>query len=88
MQKNAHLWQTAALQIRRGNRVNLRIFWTNAWSPTLRPWIRSADVQGNVVMRMGTQQQQFRDNQPYFSIKNIFCDPSLEPSWLDGSNEG
>ena len=31
-----------------------------------------------------------KDNRPYFSIKNnnIFCDPSLESSCQDGSNEG
>ena len=27
-------------------------------------------------------------NYPYFSRKYIFCDPSLEPSRGDGSNEG
>ena len=40
--------------------------WTNARRPVLRPWIRSAEVRGggggggglDVVMRMGTQQQQ------------------------------
>ena len=30
---------------------------TGGWHPILRPWIRSADVRGDVVMRMGTQQQ-------------------------------
>ena len=38
-------------------------------------------------IRMG-----YRDNlriiSHFFSIKNIFCDPSLELSWRDSSNEG
>ena len=29
-----------------------------------------------------------RDNFPYICIKNIHCDPSLEPSCQEGSNEG
>ena len=29
-----------------------------------------------------------RDNYPFFFHKNIFCDPSLELSRREGSNEG
>ena len=30
---------------------------TGGRHPILRPWIRSAEVRGNVIMRMGMQQQ-------------------------------
>ena len=30
----------------------------------------------------------FRDKFPYFSIKSICCDTSVEPSRRDGANEG
>ena len=35
---------------------------TGGRHPILRPWIRSADVRGNVVMRLGTQQQYNNQN--------------------------
>ena len=40
------------------NIINLQTrIWTDAWRPVPRLWIRSAEVRGNVVRRMGTQQQ-------------------------------
>ena len=32
--------------------------------------------------------EKFWDNYPIFFHQNLFCDPSLEPSRRDGSNEG
>ena len=52
---------------------------------------------GSVTVTVGVQRGQIqirRDNRDNFgdnfniSHKNIFCDPSLEPSLRDGSNEG
>ena len=30
----------------------------------------------------------FKDNFSIFSFKTLCCDPSLEPSWQDDSNDG
>ena len=41
-----------------GGQTNNAVHWTDARRPVPRQWIRSAEVRGNVVRRMGTQQQQ------------------------------
>ena len=64
----------------------LSFFWMDARCPVPRLWICSAEVRGNVVRRMGTQQQQPLSFHMSFGSKspNCFCEKqvlTLKSEW-------